>query len=88
MQNVATCQPRVHGDEQTSIGWLAPCVIEVSYIDSADNVVKHVYDALIVAGDYQRINGRDSVKPSFPANIEERYNREASIDHQCSATND
>ena len=76
LQHVASCNFRVNSIE-SNISMVLGQIIEISYIDDEDNIIKHIYDEPIIAGDgYQQINNGQTVKPSLPLNISDRYEEE------------
>eukprot|EP01083_Nonionella_stella_P140607 431489_1 len=86
LQHVATCNMRVRQTE-SNISMVVGHVIEISYLDAADNTIKHVYNQPIVAGDgYQQINDGQTIKPIFPDNVQQRYEKEQSLTYDCSAS--
>ena len=87
LQHVATCNLRVNSGE-SEISQVVGRVIEITFIDDADGVIKHVYDEPIVSGKgYQQINSGDSVA-ALPSNIQSRFDAESSIQYECSAETD
>eukprot|EP01084_Bolivina_argentea_P217155 368765_1 len=88
LELISTCNFKVNTTDEY-ISEVIAHIIEITYIDSTENVIKHIYNKPATSSHgYQQINEGTTVI-EFPAHIMQRYNETTTSSYECSqAIND